>query len=60
MKSVSVLWGKFHCLADLLLTGLDLAKQVNMLLIQHKQRSWIQTEQTGGQLYSDTFPYEIS
>ena len=31
------------------LTGLDSTKQVNMLLIQHQQSSWIQTKQTGGQ-----------
>ena len=36
--------------------GLDLIKQVNMLLIQHKQISWIQTNNTGGQPYSDSSP----
>ena len=33
------------------LTGLDLAKQVNLLLIKHKQNSWNQTCQTWGQWY---------
>ena len=42
------------------LTGLDLAEQVNLLLIQHKLIIWIQTSQAGGQLYCDTFPYEVS
>ena len=41
------------------LTGLDLAEQVNLLLIKHKQSSWIQTSQTGGQLYSDTSPHRL-
>ena len=39
------------------LTGLDLAKKVNLLFIKHKQSSWIQTGQTGGQPYSDTSPF---
>ena len=38
------------------LTGLDMAEQVNLLLIKHEQSSWIQTSQTGGQPYSDTSP----
>ena len=42
------------------LTGLDLIKLVNLCLIQHKQSSWILTSQTGGQLYSDASPYEVS
>ena len=42
------------------LTGLDLTKQVNLLLIQHKQSSWIQTNKTGRQPYSDTSPYEVN
>ena len=42
------------------LIGLDLAKQVSMLLIQHKQSSWIQTSQAGGQSYSDTSPSKVS
>ena len=42
------------------LTGLDSTKQVNMLLIQLKQSSWILTSQTGGQPHSDTSPYELS
>ena len=41
------------------LAGLDSTKQVNMLLIQQKQISRIQTKQTG-QSYSDTSPYEVS
>ena len=41
------------------LTGLDLAEQLNMLLMKYKQGSWIQIRQTGGQPYSDTSPYEI-
>ena len=36
-------------------TGLDLAEQVNLFLIKQKQSSWIQTSQTRGQPYSDTF-----
>ena len=35
------------------LTSLDLTKQVNLLLSQHKQSSLIQT---GGQPYRDTLP----
>ena len=42
------------------LTGFDLAKQVNVLWIKPKQSSWIITSQKGGQLYSDTSPYEVS
>ena len=42
------------------LIGLDSTKQVNMLLIQRKQSSWIQTKQTGGHLHSDISPYEVS
>ena len=38
------------------LTGLDLTKQVNLLFIHHEQSSWIQTNKTGGQAYSDTSP----
>ena len=37
----------------------DSNKQVKMLLIQHKQSSWIQTKQAGVQLYDDTFAYEV-
>ena len=42
------------------LTGLDLAKQVNQLLIKLKQSSRFQTIPTGGQPYSNTYPYEVS
>ena len=42
------------------LTGLDLAKQENLLMIKNKQSSWIQSNQTGGQSYSDTSPNEVS
>ena len=42
------------------LTGLDSTKQVDILLIQHKRSSWIQTKQTGGQQYSDTSSYKVS
>ena len=31
-------------------------KQVKLMLIKHKQTSWIQTKYTGGQSYSDTSP----
>ena len=31
-----------------------------MLFIQHKQNSWNQTIETGGQVYRDTSPYEVS
>ena len=41
------------------LTGLDLARRVNMLWIKHKLSSWILTSITGGQLYRDTSPYEV-
>ena len=41
------------------LTGLELTKQVKLLLIQHKQSSWIQTKLMVGQTYSDTSP-EVS
>ena len=36
------------------LIGLDLAERVNLLLIKHKQSSWIQTSQTGSQPYYHT------
>ena len=36
------------------LIGLDLAERVNLLLIKHKQISWIQTSQTGSQPYYHT------
>ena len=42
------------------LTGLDLAEQVNLLFVKYKQSTWIQTSQTGGQLYSDTSTYKVS
>ena len=38
------------------LAGLDLAKQVNLLLIKQKKSSWIQKSQIWGQPYSDAFP----
>ena len=38
------------------LTGFDLAEQVSLLLIKHKQSSWIQTSQAGSQPYCDTSP----
>ena len=50
---------KYPCRTDLWLTGLDLAKQVNLLLIKHKRSSWIQTSQTGSQWYSNTSPYKV-
>ena len=41
------------------LAGLDLTKQVNLLSIHHKQRSWIKTRKTGGgQLYRDSSPLQ--
>ena len=49
---------KYHCAADRLF-GLFIAKQVNMLFIQHKQSSGIQTNKTGGQRYSDTSLYKL-
>ena len=42
------------------LIGLDLTKQVNLLLTKHNQSSWIQTGQKGGQLDYDTSPYKAS
>ena len=36
------------------LTGLDLAKRVNVLWIKRKQSSWILTSKTGGQPYTDS------
>ena len=42
------------------MTGLDSTILVSLYLIQHKQSSSIQTCQTGGQPYIDTFPYEVS
>ena len=42
------------------LTGLDLTNQVNLLLIQQKQSSSIQTNKTGDQSYCDTSPYKAS
>ena len=41
------------------LTSLDLTKQVNMFLNQHRQRSWIEAK-NGGQPYSDSSPCEVS
>ena len=41
-------------------TGLDWTKQVNLLLVQHKQSSWIKRCKTGVQPYSHTYPYEVS
>ena len=38
------------------LTGLHWTKQLKLLLIQHKQSSWIQTNKTRGQPYSYTSP----
>ena len=32
--------GKYHCMADLMLTGFDSTKQEKLLPIQHKQSSW--------------------
>ena len=42
------------------LTGLDSMKQVTLLFVKHKQSLWIQTCQTGGQLFNDTFPYNVT
>ena len=36
------------------LTGLDLAKQENLMLIKHMQNNRMQTSLTGGKLNSDT------
>ena len=41
-------------------TGMDSTKHVNILLIQQKRSSWIQKSKKGGQLCSDTCPYETS
>ena len=38
---------------------LDLIKQANLLLILTIQNNWIQTSETGGQLHSDIFSYEV-
>ena len=46
--------GSISVLLTSCLTGLDSTKQVNLLLIQHKQSSWIQTKLRVGQLYIDT------
>ena len=43
------------------LTGLYMTKQINRLFIQHRQSTHLnQTNKTGGQLYSNTAPYEVS
>ena len=42
------------------LTGLDSAALLILNKIQIYKFGWIQTSQTGGQLYSDTSPYEVS
>ena len=42
------------------LTSLDLTKLSNLYLIQQKQSIWILTSQTGGLLYSDTSPCNVS
>ena len=42
----------------LLFDWFGLCRTSKSLLIEHKQSSWFQTSQTGGQLYSDNFPYE--
>ena len=41
------------------LAGFDLTKHENLLLIQHKQRSLIQTSKTGGNMYSDASPQKV-
>ena len=46
--------GKYQCMAGLLLYWST--KQVYLLKICCR----IQTSQTGGQLYSDNYPYEVS
>ena len=40
------------------LTRLDLTKQVNLLLIQHKKSSWIQAYKTGGHQKQSYFPLQ--
>ena len=52
--------GKYHCMADLLFEWFVFDLTCKSLSIQHKQSSWIQTSQTGGQSYGDTSSYEVS
>ena len=42
------------------LTGLDLTKQLNLLIVFIWQKGWIQTSQIGGQPHSDTSPCKVS
>ena len=50
---------KYHFTTDPCLTGWDLTKQLNVLLIQHNQSSWIKTRKTEGQPYTHVSPYKF-
>ncbi len=51
--------GKYHCTVDLLFDWFGLACFANKNKNCQYSYSFFQTSQTGGQLYSDTFPFSI-
>ncbi len=54
-----ILKGKYHCTIDLLLDWFGLVCFANKNKNCHLSYSWFQTDQTGGQQYSDTSPFSI-
>ncbi len=53
-----ILKGKYHCTVDLLFDCFELVCFANKTKNQLSYR-WIQTSQTGGQWYNETFPFSI-
>ena len=49
--------GKYHSTTG---SGLDSAKQVNLIAISTEQSCWIYTSKTGGQLYGNPPPFKVS
>jgi hypothetical protein len=51
--------GKYHCTIDLLFDWLGISCMTTDNFCFYLQNRLIQTSQTGGQWYSDTFPFSI-
>ncbi len=52
-------WGKYHCAIDLLFDWFGISCMTSDIFCFYLQNRLIKTSQTGGQLYSDTFPHLV-
>jgi hypothetical protein len=52
--------GKYHCSIDLLFDWFGIGCMAIDIFCSYLQNRFIQTGQTGGQLYSDTSPFSVS